>query len=329
MGSTSIFFGGSVVAAAVAGSVSLFAPCCISIMLPAYFSSAFQNRRTLVSMTFLFAAGVATVILPIAVGAAFLERLFVSEHTLIYTSAGVLLLALAGYILAGGRLRLPMPGRRASGRTGPLSVYSLGIFSGITSSCCAPVLAGVLALSGVAGSFGAAAGLGSAYVFGMVAPLFVISLLWERFDLRMSRLFRPRSLTWRLGRMHRTISATTLASGILLALMGAATVYIGLFRDSMPSPRGWQASLSATLQHYGAKVTHALSFVPGWVAGVLLVLMILALGRRALQQLMADSSQDSGPGRGRANDGMELERGDEVEPGPDGLTPEPEHDYVS
>ncbi len=63
---SSIFFGGSVVAAVVAGSIALFAPCCISVMLPAYFASSFQNRRLLVAMTFLFAAGVATVILPIA-----------------------------------------------------------------------------------------------------------------------------------------------------------------------------------------------------------------------------------------------------------------------
>ena len=318
MGSTSIFFGGSVVAAVVAGSVSLFAPCCISIMLPAYFSSAFQNRRALVAMTFLFATGVATVILPIAVGAAFLQRLFVSEHTPIYTGAGVLLLALAGYMLAGGRLHLPMPGRRASGRTGPLSVYSLGIFSGVTSSCCAPVLAGVIALSGVAGSFGAAAGLGSAYVFGMVAPLFVISLLWERFDFRSSRLFRPRSLTWRLGPVRHTVSATALASGILLALMGAATMYIGLFKDSMPSPRGWQASLSATLQHYGTKVTHALSFVPSWVAVLVLLLVIGTLGRHALRQLVAASpgATVDQPGQG-------------TEPAEDAPNSEREYEYVT
>jgi cytochrome c biogenesis protein CcdA len=293
-------------------------------MLPAYFSSAFQNRRALVTMTFLFAAGVATVILPIAVGAVFLQRLFVSEHTAIYTTAGVLLLILAGYILGGGRLHLPMPGRRASGRTGPLSVYSLGIFSGVTSSCCAPVLAGVIALSGVAGSFGAAAGLGSAYVFGMVAPLFVISLLWERLDLRSSRLFRPRSLSWRLGPVRRTIGATTLASGILLALMGAATVYIGLFRDSMPSPRGWQASLSATLQHYGAKVTGALSFVPGWVAAALLVLILFALARRALRQLTAGSGQDP-----EDDCRVESEHRNAVKLGTGGVPPEPEHEYVS
>ena len=52
---THILFGGAVLASFLAGTVALFAPCCISVMLPAYFSSAFQNRRVLVAMTFLFA----------------------------------------------------------------------------------------------------------------------------------------------------------------------------------------------------------------------------------------------------------------------------------
>jgi cytochrome c biogenesis protein CcdA len=66
---SSVFLGGSVVAATVAGIIALFAPCCISVMLPAYFAGSFQNRRVLTAMTFLFAAGIATVILPIALGA--------------------------------------------------------------------------------------------------------------------------------------------------------------------------------------------------------------------------------------------------------------------
>lgn len=76
-----VFFGGAVLAAVVAGSIALFAPCCISVMLPAYFAGSFQNRRALVAMTFLFAAGLATVILPIAMGAQAFRRLFTAEHT--------------------------------------------------------------------------------------------------------------------------------------------------------------------------------------------------------------------------------------------------------
>ena len=282
---SSVFLGGSVIAAVVAGSIALFAPCCISVMLPAYFATAFQNRRTLVAMTFLFGAGVATVILPIAVGAAALQRLFTTEHALIYSVAGALLLGLAAYVLAGGRIHIPMPGRGAGGKAGPLSVYSLGVFSGVASSCCAPVLAGVIALSGLASSFGVSLGLGAAYVFGMVAPLFAISLLWERFDWRSSGLFRPRSFTWRVGPLRRTISGTALASGFLLAVMGGGTLWIGLTSDSMPSGTGWQASVSSRLQHWGSVVTDVLSWVPGWAGAIAVLLLVALLARHALRQV--------------------------------------------
>src|SRR5437660_8925695 len=223
--SSSIFFGGSLLAAIIAGAIAWFAPCCISVMLPAYFASSFQNRRRLVAMTFLFAAGIATVILPIAMGASVLRQLLTTQHTAIYVTGGVLMLALAIYVLLGGQIHLPMPGRRAGGKTGMLSVYSLGIFSGVASSCCAPVLAGVIALSSVASSFWLALGLGTAYVFGMVAPLFAIALLWERLGGRVSRLFRPRAFTWRLGPLRSTLSATNLASGLLLALIGGSMLW--------------------------------------------------------------------------------------------------------
>lgn len=280
-----IFFGGSVVAAVVAGTIALFAPCCISVMLPAYFASSFQNRRLLIAMTFLFAAGVATVILPLAMGAAILRQLFVAGHQPIYIGGGLLMLGLAAYVLLGGQLHLPVPGRRTGGKTGPLSVYSLGIFSGVASSCCAPVLAGVIALAGVASSFGLALGLGTAYVFGMVVPLFAIALFWERVDWRSSRLFHQRTFRWRLGGLRRTVTATNLASGLLLALMGAATVWIGVTSDAMPASSGWQAGIAVRLQGYGRAVTDALSWIPGPAAAVALLLLVGLLARRALRQV--------------------------------------------
>src|SRR5712692_5868789 len=287
--SSSIFFGGSVLSAVIAGAIALFAPCCISVMLPAYFASSFQNRRLLVAMTFLFAAGVATVILPIALGASVLRQLLTTQHTPIYVTGGVLVLGLAIYVLFGGQIHLPMPGQRAGGKTGVLGVYSLGIFSGMASSCCAPVLAGVIALSSVASSFWLALGLGTAYVFGMVAPLFVIALLWDHYDWRASRLFRPRAITWRLGPLQRTISASALASTLLLALMGAATIWVGLADDSMPATTGWQLRLLAWLQHNGQTATDALSWIPNWAAAATLALLAALLGWRAFRQLRPPS----------------------------------------
>lgn len=282
---SSIFFGGSVVAATIAGVIALFAPCCISVMLPAYFAGSFQNRGLLVAMTFLFAAGIATVILPLAMGASALRQLFTEQHTPIYVIGGLLMLALGAYTLLGGQLHIPVPGRRAGGKGGPLSVYSLGVFSGVASSCCAPVLAGVIALSSVASSFWLALGLGSAYVFGMVAPLFAISLLWERYDWKSSRLFRPRTFTYRIGSLRRTVPGTALASGLLLALMGAATLWVGLAYDAMPSSSGWQARVSVHLQSYGQTVTEILSWIPSWAAVIMLLIVVALLAWRALGQI--------------------------------------------
>jgi len=281
---SSIFFGGSVIAAFIAGMIALFAPCCISVMLPAYFASSFQNRSKLVAMSFIFAAGVATVILPLVMGAVVLRELFVTQHTPLYVIGGSLMLGMAVYTLLGGKLQLPMPGRAATTGAGPLSIYSLGMFSGIASSCCAPVLAGVIALSSVAPSAALAAGLGGAYVFGMVAPLFLISLLWDRYDWRSSRLFRSRSATWRIGPLTRTLSVSMLASGLLLGVIGVATLWTGLVYDSMPTSSHWALSISVKLQHAGQLIINALSGMPNWVAAALLLVALTALAWRARTQ---------------------------------------------
>jgi cytochrome c-type biogenesis protein len=281
---SSVFLGGSVVAAFVAGVIALLAPCCISVMLPAYFASSFQNRRLLVAMTALFAVGIATIILPLALGASALRRLLTGEHTTVYLVGGALMLALGVYTLLGGQLKLPMPGRRSSGSTGPLGVYSLGVFSGIASSCCAPVLAGVLALSGAASSFGWALGLGTAYVAGMVAPLLVVSLLWDRRDWSETRLFRARSFTVRVGPWRHTMTGTALASGVLLSAMGLFAAWVGLTGSSMATS-GWQARVSVELQRAGRRVTDALDWLPGWAGWVLLTAALALTARTAFRQL--------------------------------------------
>src|SRR6266852_763044 len=305
--STSIFFGGSIIAAVIAGAIALFAPCCISVMLPAYFASSFQNRRLLVAMTFLFAAGIATIVLPIALGASVVRQLLITQHTPIYVIGGLLMLALAGYMLLGGQIHLPMPGRRTGGKPGILSVYSLGIFSGIASSCCAPVLAGVIALSSVAASFWMALFLGTAYVFGMVAPLFIIALLWDRFEGRASRLFRPKSFTWRLGPFLRTVTLTNLASGILLLLIGAGMFWIGLTSSSMPQLSGWQAQVAVSLQHYGRLVTNALGGIPNWVGALLVLLLVGGLAWYAYKQLGTGSDHVAHPEVPVMEDGEEQQ----------------------
>ena len=48
----------SLIAAFVAGIAALFAPCCVTVLLPSYFGSIFETRRKVFLMTFIFFLGI-------------------------------------------------------------------------------------------------------------------------------------------------------------------------------------------------------------------------------------------------------------------------------
>lgn len=297
-----LLVGGTLLASFLGGMVALFAPCCISVMLPAYFATSFRRRRELVSMTFVFAMGVGAIILPIAFGASGISRLISGHHTPVFLAGAGLMLAMGVATLAGWKAPLPMLAMRARAERGPAAVFALGAFSGVASACCAPVLAGVVALSGAASSFPVASAVGVAYVFGMVLPLFVIALLWDRFDWGSSRLLQGR--VFRVA--GRDVQAAALAAGLLLIGMGVLTFFLALTGPSMPR-RGWQVSLDVRLQHYAHNVTSALSGVPGWVVAVALAAALVGLGWVAVEQRSsAELEPEHGP------DDVELSE----EPGP-------------
>ena len=181
---------GGVLAAFFAGGVALFAPCCIVFLAPSYLAAAVKNRRwRLLPLTFLFAAGLAVVLVPITVGISLIAGAIAKYHTVLYYAGGVLMLVLAAFTLSGRMWSLPSFLRTPDTTKGDgASFFALGVFSGIASSCCAPVLVGVMTLSALAGSPVGGVALGLAYVFGMVFPLFVMALVWDVTGLRTKPL---------------------------------------------------------------------------------------------------------------------------------------------
>ena len=286
-----ILFGGSILAAFIAGMIALFAPCCISVMLPAYFAGAFQNKRQIVAMTLIFAAGIATVILPLVIGASYLINLLNAQHTLVYLIGGIFMFVLGVYVLLGGQIHLPMSGKAASNKTGPLSIYSLGLFSGVASACCAPVLAGVIALSTFASSFSLVVLLGLAYVLGMVLPLLLISLFWSKSNLQKSRLFKPKTFSYKLGPIKRTINGTALASGVLLAVIGGVAIHYGLSTSNMASPSGWQYDVALTLQKVSKYLNAQLDWVPNWLTAIIVIALVGMAIRITIRQF-TDAKDD-------------------------------------
>lgn len=272
---SALLFSTTVLAAFVGGILALLAPCCISVMLPAYFASTFRRRTQIIAMTLVFALGVGTVILPIALGATALSRLLLGQHVWVFGIGGVLMVAAGIAMLTGKTFSLPMLGGRGATDGSLRSVYALGVFSGGASACCAPVLIGVAALAGASASFVVALVIGVAYVFGMVAPLAVIAVVWDRRDWGASSLLRQRQVTLGLGRMRRSLPLTVAVSAALMMLMGVLTASLAFSGAGMATST-WQIKMAASLQHIAAVVLDTLSWLPGW-AGTLLVLGALAL----------------------------------------------------
>src|SRR5882757_6363354 len=237
------------------GIVALLAPCCVSVMLPAYLATGFRQRGGVLAASLVFGAGVATVILPIGLGAAALSRLFLGQHLLIYLVGGVLMFAGGVAVLAGWSPKLPMPGGRGGG-TG---------------------------------------GFGQAYVAGMVAPLALAGLWWERHRDRATRLLSARTVTPRLGGWSRSMPLGTLLSGLLMIGMALLAVVLAFTGPAMSSD-GWQTRAAATLQHLATRAADALAWLPGWAVALAVLAGLAGLVSRSLPSRGRQSSTAS-PGQ--------------------------------
>jgi cytochrome c biogenesis protein CcdA len=218
---------GGILAAFFAGGVALFAPCCIVFLAPSYLAGAVKNRKwRLLPLTFLFAAGLAVVLVPITVGISLIAAAIAKYHAPLYYAGGGLMLVLAALTLSGRMWSLPSFLRTPDTSKGDgASFFALGVFSGIASSCCAPVLVGVMTLSALAGSPAGGVALGLAYVFGMVFPLFVMALVWDATGLRNKPLV-AKPIQLRLGRWNLATNTVNLAVAIGFAIMGGFIIYL-------------------------------------------------------------------------------------------------------
>jgi cytochrome c-type biogenesis protein len=287
-----LFLGGSLLAAFVAGAVALFAPCCIAVMFPAFFAASVRNHRwRLVPLAFLFAAGVATVLVPVTLGLSLLTEGLLRYHALVYGLGAVLLVTLAVVSLTGVSWSLPFLRNSPDiSRTDSAGVYALGVFSGAASACCAPVLAGVLTLSALSPGLFSGLGVGLAYVFGMVFPLVLLTLAWDRLGPERVQRIGSRPVSMRLGPWT---ARTTLAGASAAAMFLVMAIVLGIvaITGSSLSPT-FATELGTRMEDGLASVLRGLEWLPDPLAGVILIAIavgaIVLSSRRKSESLESD-----------------------------------------
>lgn len=276
----SVLLGSSVLGGFIGGIVALLAPCCVTVLLPSYFAATFKSIGSLLQMTFLFAAGIAIVILPIALGLAALGAFFSQYHTLLFLVGGAFLLTLGVMTLRGRGFELPFAKAPVFESRPGASIFALGVFSGAASSCCAPVLIGVLTLTALTTSFPGALAVSLAYVFGMVFPLFLLALAGDRFGWTRSRLVRGTMVRLRLFGRPFSVHSTNLIGGLLFVAMGVLVLGLAVTGNEFVSMPGL-SELGLSMRQLGDTVIVALAGVPGLIIFAALVGLAAFFWRRA------------------------------------------------
>lgn len=233
MGST--LLGASVVASFLGGMLALFAPCCVSFLFPSYFATAFKQKSQIFFMTFVYFIGLALVLVPIGLGVSALSRIFAGYHEEVFLIGGIFLIFLSILTIFGKTIPLPFQVKPNFQKSDVLSIFILGLISGAASSCCTPVLIGVMTITALSGTFLYALLLSLTYVLGMVFPLFILSYFWDKYDFSKAKWLQGKVFTWKIfGKTHYIHTSHLLSAGIL-GLMGILIVILAFLGKTWTS----------------------------------------------------------------------------------------------
>ncbi len=200
--------------------------------------------------------------------AAFFAGAVARYHAPFYYAGGALMLLLAAYALSGRMWRLPTFLRTPDAARGDSAAFfALGVFSGIASSCCAPVLAGVMTLSALSGSAVGGTVLGLAYVLGMTFPLFLMALAYDRLRLGERRWTTARPVRLRLAGRTLHTNTVNIAVAVAFAVMGGFVSYLAGAGKMTRGP-GFQAAIGNGLARVFARVEAWTAPVPEPVLGL-------------------------------------------------------------
>jgi hypothetical protein len=176
---------------------------------------------------------------------------------------------------------------RIKGDSGSFAAtLALGAVYSFAGFCSGPILGAILTVAASSGSVFGGVGLLATYAAGMATPLFLMALLWDRFDLGHLSWLRGREVSLGGLRFH----TTNLVSGLMFVALGVLFIVF----EGTSALEGLYASRGATDLAFA---------VERWVSGVaesvplslaLAVVAVLIAGVLLYRRTRRDSK---GPGK--------------------------------
>ncbi len=260
----------SFAAAFFGGILALLSPCS-ALLLPAFFAYAFQNRTELIARTFLFYLGLATIFVPLGMGATLATSLFLDNRETMIVVAGVLLIGFGILELSGRTIGLPFFSGFNSGAAETKNLfgtYTLGLVYGFGGFCSGPILGSVLTVAAAGDNALRGGGLLAIYALGTVLPLFIIASLWDSTGIGKAKWLRG----WGVQLGPLSIHSTNLIAGTVFLLLGLSFIFL----DGTNALSGVYSDLGFTELSFQAdeRIKDITSWIPD---GVFIGSVLLAL----------------------------------------------------
>ncbi|MBI4438326.1 cytochrome c biogenesis protein CcdA [Candidatus Woesearchaeota archaeon] len=206
----------------LAGVASLFSPCTIAV-LPAFVSFAFKEKRDVAKITGVFFLGFSLSFVTLGILIAYLGKIsyvfFQNTSTALIQGIGFLLIAFGVMTFFGKGFRFLNFGIKP--RHDFAGVFLFGaVFAVGWSACSGPIISGILTVAAAFNNYAYSALLLFFYSLGIMIPLFILALAYDRYNLAESRLIKGYELKLTVFGRKLSVHSSSAFAGLLLIALG-------------------------------------------------------------------------------------------------------------
>ena len=261
----------------IGGLLSFTSPCGF-VVLPAFFSYLFKERKRAMTMTALFCLGMilAFILFGVIAGAVgdffnIYKEFFATLSGLVLVLFGVMLIFNLGFSIFDFKIKhTPRDG---------IGIFFLGFFFAIGwTPCVGPILGGVLLLAANTASIPKAVLLFLSYALGVTLPLLLVSYFSDKYDL--SKYFTSRHVSFTLLGKKINTHLYGIIGGLLLIVIGIImTSFKGtrVFMTEIPKYVPWSMSFFTMMNEQLVASSFFTSTWANLLGAMLGILVFLAL----------------------------------------------------
>ncbi|HLD04488.1 MAG TPA: cytochrome c biogenesis CcdA family protein [Candidatus Nanoarchaeia archaeon] len=254
----------------VIGFLSFTSPCGF-VLISAFFTYAFKERKKALWMSIVFSAGMILAFAIVGLIAGFLHDIFNPYKAYLAFFSGLLLICFA-YLMLNGKGFGGMSFKLDAGKNKTFwGVFTLGmLFAFGWTPCVGPVLSGIILMAANTASLAKSILLLATYGLGATLPLIILSYFSDAFDWARTWRSKPVTVFGKKYMRYNLISAVIL---FLLGLIMITEQGTQFFQRNLPVWIGWSMDFWMELGDQLMNSTWTQGWA-NWVGGLIALIVI-------------------------------------------------------